>query len=329
MDAMRRLSILSPLIPLFLALVPALGGDAGKSRLLLAFASFRERPLHPRIYFYEHDGVSQGKIVGSIDAVNQRSDYHPALSHDARWCVFASELENQTSRISLWDMTEKKLVTLPLINDSPNAQLDPTITGDGKFVTFAAWDRPGASQRWDVLLYDLAAKKMAELPGLSTQPFDERMPAFSGRGRFLAFVSNIKGGKGGTDIYLYDRTEKKVVALPEMNAPALDITPSLNHDASLVAFVSDRPGGEGGRDIYLFDRTAKKFLPLPGLNSPANEQTPWLSADGRYLAFVSERLSGEGERDIYLYDRQSAKLLPTPGLNSKKEDFDPCVIVLP
>ena len=36
--------------------------------------------------------------------------------------VFASELENQTSRIFVWDMKEKKLVTLPALNDSPNAQ---------------------------------------------------------------------------------------------------------------------------------------------------------------------------------------------------------------
>ena len=33
-------------------------------------------------------------------------------------------------------------------------------------------------------------------------------------------------------------------------------------------------------------------------------------------------------RDIYLYDCQTQKLLPTPGLNSKREDFDPCIIVL-
>jgi hypothetical protein len=43
---------------------------------------------------------------------------------------------------------------------------------------------------------------------------------------------------------------------------------------------------------------------------------------------VSERIKGEGERDIYLYDRKSQKLLPMPGLNSKRDDFDPCVIVL-
>src|SRR5687767_13408026 len=82
-------------------------------KLLIAFASYRERRLHPKVYFYEHDGVATGKIVGGIDAVNQRSDHQPKLSADARYCAFAGELENQTSRILLWDRKEKKLVPEP------------------------------------------------------------------------------------------------------------------------------------------------------------------------------------------------------------------------
>jgi Tol biopolymer transport system component len=297
-------------------------------KLLIAFASFRERPMHPKIYFYEHDGRSSGKIIGSIDAVNQRSDYHPSLSHDGRYCAFASELENQTGRIQLWDRKEKKILQLPGLNDSPNAQMSSALSGDSRLLAFAAWNRPGASQRWDVFLYDVTAKKFLDLPGVNTPAFDERMPALSGDGRYLAFTSNAKGGVGRTDIYLYDRAKSQVLPLPGLNSPNMDIEPSLSADGNLIAFVSDRPGGSGGRDIYLFDRQAGKLLPLPGLNSVAHEQSPALSPDGRFLAFVSERLGGEGERDIYLYDRQTQKLLPTPGLNAKQEDFDPCVIVL-
>src|SRR6516165_4127087 len=96
-------------------------------RLLIAFASYRERPKHPKIYLYEHDGVAAGKIIGSIDTVNLRSDYHPSLSLDGRYCAFASELENQTSRVFVWDFREKKLLTLPTLNDSPNAQLHASL----------------------------------------------------------------------------------------------------------------------------------------------------------------------------------------------------------
>src|SRR5438552_1597649 len=92
--------------------------DTPKLKLLIAFASFKDRPKQPTIHFYEHDGVGEGKIVGSIDTTNLRSDHHPVLTRDGRYCAFASELENQNSRIFLWDRSEKKLVTQPIINDS-------------------------------------------------------------------------------------------------------------------------------------------------------------------------------------------------------------------
>jgi Tol biopolymer transport system component len=302
--------------------------DAQPKRLLIAFSSYRDRPKHAQVYFYEHDGVSKGKIVGSIDAVANRQDYHPILSRNGKLCVFASELENQTSKIFVYDMAQKKLVTPVKLNDSTGAQLHPTINADATLIAFAAWDRSNTGQRWDVMLYDIAGQKFLDTPGLNTPKFDERMPSLSANGRWLAYVSNRKENVGGADIYLYDRQESKVVALPEMNSPLADITPSLTEDGNLIAFASDRAGGQGGRDIYLFDRSKKSFLTLPGLNSVANEQTPCLTPDGRFLSFVSERIKGEGERDIYLYDRQAQKLLPTPGLNSKRDDFDPCVIVL-
>jgi Tol biopolymer transport system component len=314
---------------LLVVLSMASAQDTAKPKLLIAFATYKDRPKHPQIHFYEHDAVAKGKLVGAIDTVANRSDNRPSLSLDGRWCVFASELENQTSRIFVWDMKEKKLLALPALNDSPNSQQQPWISGKGDVLAFAAWDRAGASNRWDVLLYDLPGKKMLDRPAFNSFAADERMPAFSGDGRFLAYASNAKGGAGLTDIHLYDLAQSKAISLGDMNGPGMDLSPSLSGDGRLIAFASDRPGGAGGRDIYLYDRHDKRFLPLPGLNSAAHEQTPALSADGRYLAFVSERIKGEGERDIFLYDRQSQQFLPTPGLNSRREDIDPFVLVLP
>jgi Tol biopolymer transport system component len=299
-------------------------------RLLIAFASYRERPKHPNIFFYEHDGVSQGKIAGSVGTprATASAEAHPSLSHDGRYCAFTFEVENQTGRIAMWDLKEQKLVDLAALNDSPNAQMGPSLSANAELVAFAAWNRPKAvGQGWNVFLHDLAAKKLVDLPNLNSEKYD-RMPALSGDGRFIAFTSNRKGGIGSTDIYLYDRNESKVINLPDLNSPHLDLEPSLSADGNLIAFISDRPGGKGGRDVYLFDRPASKMVPLPGLNSDSHEQGPSLSPDGRYIAFASERLGGEGERDIYLYDRQTESLVPTPGLNSKAEDFDPCVVAL-
>jgi Tol biopolymer transport system component len=301
------------------------------SRLLIAFASYRERPKHSHIYFYEHDGVAGGKIIGSVGTPRARdsAEGHPSISQDGRYCAFTYEIENQTSKIKCWDLKGQKLIDLPVINDSKNAVLGSSLSSDGNLIAFCNWNRQGGpGPGYHVFLFDKSAKKLLDLPGLNSQAFDDRMPALSGDGRFVAFTSNRKGGAGLTDIYLYDRKEGKNMTVVGLNSKFSDVEPSLNADGSLIAFASERPDGVGGRDIYLFDRAAGKLLPLPGLNTPAHEYSPGLSPDGRFIAFVSERVEGEGDRDIYLYDRQTQKLLPTPGLNSKAEDFDPSVMVL-
>ena len=334
-SSMRR-----PACIFFCALViPTLYAQApAPAKLLLTFASTRDRwdPPYPKIYFYEHDGIASGKIVGSIDTISggvnkSRADMHPSLSRDGRYCAFCSQFGIlDGGRVEIWDRETKKLLELPGVQENPKIhQLAASLSADGKLVAYTAWARPGSTTRWGVFLYDVAAKKNFELPKLNRESSDQRMPALSADGRWLAFASNAPGGQGATDVYLYDLKDKAVVPLPEMNSKGLDLQPALSADARLVAFSSDRPGGAGGRDIYLFDRIDKKFLPLPGLNSDGPEQSPSLTADGRYLAFVSDRFGGAGERDIYLYDRQAQKLLPTPGLNSKQDDFDPCLIQLP
>src|SRR5262249_6835327 len=148
--------------------------------------------------------IDKGKIIGNIAAVNQRSDYRPSLSRDGRLCAFASELENQTGRISLWDRPAKALIDLPKLNDSPNGQLSPALSGDGKRLAFTAWNRPGVGSRWGALLYDVEAKKFVDLPGLNRPGIDARQAALSGDGRWLTYVSAAKGGVGRTDVYLYD-----------------------------------------------------------------------------------------------------------------------------
>ncbi len=316
---------------------PLLSQPPAAPKLLLAFASTRERwdPPYPKIYFYEHDGVANGKLLGSVDSITggvnkTRADMHPSLSRDGRLCAFCSQFGVlDGGRVEIWDRQEKKLLELPSVQENPKIhQMGASLAGDGKIVAFSAWARPGRTSRWGVFLYDLPAKKVIDLPKLNRENSDQRMPAYSADGRWLAYASNAPGGVGSTDIYLYDLVEKKLLALPEMNSKNLDLQLSLSGDGRLVAFSSDRPGGAGGRDIYLYDRADKKFLPLAGVNSETAEQSSSLSADGRYLAFVSEKLGGMGERDVYLYDRATQKLLPTPGLNSKQDDFDPCVILV-
>jgi Tol biopolymer transport system component len=327
----RRIAVgVAALVPL-LAIAPwSIAADPAP-RILIAFASYRDRPKHPNIYFYEHDGVATGKIVGMVGGTPAKvadAYGHPTLTHDGKLCACTHEVENQAGHIVFWDLKTQKMVETAPALASPNAQMNPSFAGSGKLLAFSAWNRPGAAQGWRIFLFDAEARKLLDLPGLSGADSDERLPALSEDGRFLAYATNARTGAGLTDVFLFDRQENKVLPLPEMNSKAMDAEPSLSSDGKLVAFTSDREGGVGGRDIYLFDRGAGKLIALPGLNTAGHEYSPALSPDGRYLVFVSERLGGMGERDLYLYDREAGKLLPTPGLNSRADDFDPCILVL-
>lgn len=298
---------------------------AEPAKLLIAFASYKDRPQSPQLFFYEHDGIANGKIIPGNPAVAKRSDHHPCFSGDGRFCAFASEAEGQPCTIQVFDRVENRLLELATLNDTPHMQAGPTLTLDGRTLIAEAWSRPQFTGRWDLLQYDLTRKETSNLPRVNLPRGDERHPAISGDGRFLAYVSNQLGGR--TDIALVSWPAGEVIDLPDVNSDANDTEPWLDGTGRLMAFASDR-SGEGGRDLFLYDRDSRHFVELPGVNTAGQEQSPALSPDGRFLVFVSERLDGAGERDVLLYDLSQKKLLPLPGLNSARDDFDPCVMIL-
>src|SRR5258708_22501562 len=68
-------------------------------KLLIAFASVRDRraPPYPKGYFYEHDGVASGQLLGSGDSIEKginatRSDMRPWLSGAGRYSAFSAPL---------------------------------------------------------------------------------------------------------------------------------------------------------------------------------------------------------------------------------------------
>jgi Tol biopolymer transport system component len=293
--------------------------------LLIVFSSLRQRPAFASLYLYRHDGVDEGGIVAEFPTASERGDTHPSLTADGAFCLYTSkQVGGFSPQLQLFDVSGRQLLPGPAFNAQFAARTDASLSGRGDLVAFCAWDQPGQSGGWDVMLYDRRAASFVDLPGLNSAD-NEREVAISGDGRFLAFVSDRPGSLGLSDIYLYDRDVKQCVLLPGVNSPRRELNPTLSHDGLLLAFVSDRPGGQGGKDVYVVDRQTGEVVSPAGLNSSGHEQTPTFSPDGRYLAFVSERVSGEGERDVYLYDRSRGQLLATPGLNSTAEDFDPAI----
>ena len=292
-------------------------------RLVIAFASLRERPAFSSLYIYRHDGLANGELIQAIPFQNERADSHPALTGDGTLCAYASKQTGGfTPLINFWSVREKRVLPGAAFNNEPGARIEPSLSRNGRWLAFGTRGGANSAGGWDIGYFDVAAGKRLDLTGLNTDA-DEREVTLSGDGRWLTFITNRAGGEGLSDVALYDRDQQALVPLPGVNSPHREINPALSADGRWLAFVSDRPGGAGGKDVFLYDRAAAALVALPGLNSIAHEQTPALSPDGRFMAFVSERSSGAGERDIFVYDRAVGRLLSTPGLNSKQEDFDP------
>src|SRR5437870_1485327 len=64
---------------------------AARRRLIIAFASLRERPAFSNLYFYRPDAVGNGELSESVPALHERADSHPALTTDGAVCAYASK----------------------------------------------------------------------------------------------------------------------------------------------------------------------------------------------------------------------------------------------
>jgi Tol biopolymer transport system component len=203
----------------------------------------------------------------------------------------------------------------------------------GSRLLFSSLRRPGPPG-WNLFVVDVPTGSYRELPGLNSDE-DDRMPAWSGDGRWLVYAASRPTGAGLQDLYLYDTLEKRHVTLPGLNSPSRETEPAISGDGRWIAFVSTRPAdrnapaGTGDLNVYLYDRSAAALVLLPGLNGPGSDQSPSVSPDGRFIAFVSERFGNAGARDIYVHDRSTRRLVPTGAVNSDRDDFDPSLAYLP
>lgn len=130
-------------------------------------------------------------------------------------------------------------------------------------------------------------------------------PWLSADGNTLYFVSNMPGGKGGTDIYSCvkdaDGSWLTPVNLTAVNTEGNERSPSLDGNKAFY-FSSDGYPGMGGLDIFRSQILGKEFLKPLNLgypvNSPQDDFAYAMFSDS--LAYLSSnRLEGMGSDDIY------------------------------
>ncbi|MEO6834137.1 MAG: OmpA family protein, partial [Chitinophagaceae bacterium] len=198
--------------------------------------------------------------------------------------------------------------------NTPDAEMFPTISGDGKTFYFTRrvngqdedffFAKPDTCGGWQ------SARNMGSPPNTLEQ---ESAQFISADGHYLFFQRcgnrTLSGwDQGGCDLFM-SYTADSVWSIAQsfggtINTPDFDGMPSLSSDNRELYFVSNRPGGYGGLDIW-----SSRFehglwqMPRnlgPEINTAGDETAPFIYADNSTLYFASTGWPGMGGSDIFM-----------------------------
>ncbi len=196
----------------------------------------------------------------------------------------------------------------------------PSLNGDFNTMYFARCDMMGETKSYCQLL---KTDKIDNIWTGSQVVFADSaanigQPCLSSDELTLVFSSDMKGGKGGKDIWVASRESKDkkfglpVVFGPGINSPGDELFPYLLDDTTLY-FASNGYEGYGGLDIYRSVKRNNTWGPpenmLAPINSGYDDFGILIKVPGEEGYFTSNRPGGKGGDDIYLFTRR--KLLFT------------------
>jgi hypothetical protein len=214
---------------------------------------------------------------------------------------------NGVADIFVRDITNRVTSRVSLRSDggqSTGASSTPTISSDGRYVTFASADDElagAASQNaTDVYMHDRVEKTTQRVSVSSTGEVadgNSSQPALSPGGGHVVFTSaadNLVPGdtNGRTDVFLRDlsarTTTRASVSSDGTQSRSHSHSPAVNADGSTIAFISEANGGLVPGD------TSQTVL----MRRPQAPATPFGDFDGDGLTDVISRTAG-GELQLY------------------------------
>ena len=129
--------------------------------------------------------LTQPEIIpGGINS-NSVEEY-PAYSGDGRYLAFASDRRGRRD-IFIYDLQDKRLVSLPNLNRRDSVQDQPSLSADGRYIAYVSTERGKA----DIFVYD-RQKQQSELLTVNIKG-SSRQPTISGDGSQVAFQASQLG----------------------------------------------------------------------------------------------------------------------------------------
>lgn len=122
--------------------------------------------------------------IGGLNS-NSAEEY-PAYSGDGRYLAFASD-RNGHRDIFLYDLPQRRLVSLPNLNRRNSSQDQPSLSADGRYIAYVSTER-GKS---DIMIYDRQTQR-SRLLSVNLRG-SVRHPTISGDGKTVAFQTSQLG----------------------------------------------------------------------------------------------------------------------------------------
>lgn len=185
----------------------------------LAFVRDTLGTRHIRLY----DTQGQRLIaLTRLDGASGTNDWAPALDASGARIVFVSDRLGGPD-IFVYTVGSQTLSTFASLS-SDSADIEPSISGNGRYVCFAS-SRAGGLGGYDLVLFDLIAGQLVTLTGNSSAA--DRDPSISYDGSRIQFASTRSGGLGGMDLWMLDRPGGMVSQVSGQNSSATDVDPVL------------------------------------------------------------------------------------------------------
>jgi Tol biopolymer transport system component len=129
--------------------------------------------------------LTQPEIIpGGINS--NSADEYPVYSSNGRYLAFASDRWGQRD-IFLYDLENRKLVSLPNLNRRNSSQDQPALNADARYIVYVSTERG----KTDILVYD-RQKQKSELLTANTKGSVQH-PTISGDGSQVAFQTSELG----------------------------------------------------------------------------------------------------------------------------------------
>ncbi|OIP00646.1 MAG: hypothetical protein AUJ98_07355 [Bacteroidetes bacterium CG2_30_33_31] len=217
--------------------------------------------------------------------------------------------------------------------NSVNDEGAMVISPDGRLIVFAS-NRSENFGRFDLFYSVKNGDSWSDPVNMGegvNSAYWESQPSISSDGKTIYFVSNRKGGFGGSDIYKVTLNENGTYGNltnlgSKINTSKNEMTPFIHPDGQSLYFVSNGHLGMGGTDIFYSKLDANGGFSDPinigyPINSKDNEMGILIDSKGTLAYISSDKYGGKGGFDIYNFELYK-EARPTPVTYSKGIAFD-------